>query len=455
MTFPRLLRLGLLAALCSTQGVAGQSGVGLSGTGEVYRIQEGVYGDLFPGASEAEATHPVLALELIRPDGTSERLLVPGTEGPGRTASPTLTIDRATDAVYVVWEGWRHSYPVLHLVTWNADGWSEVVDLSGNPFSFKSNPRLVATADQYPVATPEGEIEYRERTVIHLAWWEEAGPGNQALYTPLVFEEGRFLASNPVFLLSGLLPPDVSSREISLSTGQSPALGMRPGRNAYSVVVSFPDEDTGTQNAVEIQVLSGNVVALADRARAALAELGAAGEAELERLTDRARAVVVEFGYRVVGPEVADYLATKMAADLLASGLRGDTPEGVSQLADRARAVVVEFGARLSPGAGHPSAAHGLRFFEIAAEDPAGVSHLLVFRLASSRPVPPGLDELSLATYLSDTGTELVLAWDEDQAVAYVEGRTEGWGPVQRLRLSDRLSREDAHAALKSRLGMR
>ena len=192
-------------ALQASSGLQAQSTV-LGGNGEIYRVRRGVYGQLVPDAPAADAGNVALVLEVAAQDGGIHRYVVPGTEGPESEDVPAIALDRDSDTVYVVWAGRRNIHSTLNIIGYRADGWTEPVEFSGNPYSTKTSPQLAVTTDRYARRGAAGEpTQQRSRTVFHLVWWDDGGDGSRILYAPLVLQPEGGAQAEGVYSLAGLL----------------------------------------------------------------------------------------------------------------------------------------------------------------------------------------------------------------------------------------------------------
>src|SRR5437763_12031721 len=150
----------------------------LGDSGEVYLVRTGNYGDLFPGGTATDGKNPVLALDIVRPGQDSQRLLVPGTDGPDVESSPFELYESSSGALFLVWQSQVNSIsPVLYLRSYQAGTWSPVIRITGNPFALKSSPQFAITHDTYDILAADGTYNTVPRTILHLIWWEEAANG--------------------------------------------------------------------------------------------------------------------------------------------------------------------------------------------------------------------------------------------------------------------------------------
>ena len=209
----RLVLVASLLALCAPVAghAAAAAGSAIGASGELYSLHSGTYRSLFADAPAGDAgDNAVLALDVVR-DGVSQRLLVPGTDGPENERWPALTVDRATNRVFLVWEAQRPNFPlsVLNLIAFSDAAWGSVFQFAADPFSYKSNPQLATTLDRYQMFGAEGEVVSATRTILHLAWYDDDGGRQRVLYSPLVVEGGEVLQSNRVSTCPKPPPPRV------------------------------------------------------------------------------------------------------------------------------------------------------------------------------------------------------------------------------------------------------
>jgi hypothetical protein len=449
----RLLLAFLLGASApvAAHAVAANSAIGASG--EVYSLHGGTYRSLFADAAPGDAAdNEVLALDIVR-NGTSQRLLVPGTDGPERERWPALTVDRATNRVFLVWEAQRPNFPlsVLNLIALSDEVWGSVFQFAADPFSYKRNPQLATTLDRYQMFGAEGEVVTATRTILHLAWYDDDGGRQRVLYTPLVVEGGEVLQSNRVFdvpeLAFGSEGAAPGSALAPAEMRQKPQV--RSGRDGQSVVIAFVAPGSDVLSSLELRSVTGELVSFADKARAQVIETGIQNPGLGRRaIADKARAQVIETGRRLMRREVADYLS-EVFLDRFGDST---TDIDLTGAAEEARAQVIETGVSLRRGIADKALADVI---EIGRSDGTGTSHLLDVRKASRRELPP-LPESALRVFLSQRGDDAAVAWEVDGTVRYHESTADGgWSPVHTLALGPGLSDEEAFALVAKRLADR
>ncbi len=452
MTVRRLLLTALLAVALAPALRAESTTSLLAADGVVFTVESGTYGNLFADAPETSATNPVLALDIVRGEH-SQRILVPGTDGPEAEQAPALAVDRATNRVYLAWEGQRNIHSVLDLVGYSEEGgFGDIFEFAGDPFSIKNNPQLATTLDSYQTLDADGNPVPASRTILHLVWYDDGSVGQRVLYTPLVIEDGDVLHTNRIFDLQELATDEpatgVASEDAFVAMLEKPQI--RSGRDGQSVVIAFVEASTGELSSLELRSVTGELVSFADKARAEVIEIGRTNPG-LSRpaIADKARAEVIEIGRRLMRSDIADYLAKSYLDDIGASA----PEETVDDAAEGARALVIETGVSLHRGLADKGRAEVIEIGRSA--DAQGTSHLLGLRKAARRNLPP-LPDRPLRVFLSQKGDDVACAWTVDGTVRYRETSADGgWSPVRVLTLGPTLTSEAAYDLVAQRLAAR
>ncbi len=448
-------------ALAAPAASASHGDAVLGSDGELYMVRAGAYGELFPGGDAAAPADPVLALEVVRPAaaaGSAERFLVPGTAGPEPENSPSILFEQASKTVFVVWESaFNVVHPSVRLVWFDGAAWSELIDVTGKPFTPKTSPLLAVTRDSREETSEEGEAVERNRTILHLLWVEEDAAGlDEVLYTPIVFEDGVYKGNTGYHRLARF-DPSPPADVPAVSQGLLDAPTLERGRDGRTVVAGFAAAANRRVVTLEIDVLPGELVHLADRARAHIINIGTRFSAPggHQNLAEAARAHIINIG-RDFHPEVAQSLGDQLRAYLLANPGQELIP-----LADGARAHIINIGAKLS-GRGLRQQTSALSAADEAAplqeiievrgadapyEPPLA---LLQVRLASSRPAPA--TGAGTRIFLSETGRDVLIAWPEEGRVLYRGSAGAGWDDTRELRLSPALPLERALEILEHRV---
>lgn len=471
------LGFGLLAgaALPAPAVAAVHREAALGAEGELYQVRAGSYGSLFPkgtpngtaSRTPVAAATPVLALEVSRPGEAPQRLLVPGTDTPDVESSPSLVVEESSNAVFLVWEI-RHNaiHSLLKLSSFDGANWSEPIEVGKNPSSLKTAPQLAITRDAYTKATPQGETVTRQRTILHLIWAEEQGGDDvyKTRYTPLVVEKGSQLGPSPVYDLN-VYQDAGGSFEAVVEGGPSDLVRtpvIQSGRDGRTVVVAFADAETRRIVTVEIDSLPAELSRLADGARAQIVDLGNRHSYPTNRQAMATMAAQVRTGIVAIGgafhPEVVQSIAERIHDLVVDSAAKG---RNLVSLAEEARAQIVDLGAKLSGrGLRHQqntsTTAIVSEIVESTFEPEVGTeesvaSHLIQFRVASSRPTPQ-VGGGDIRIFVSENGEQLILAWAQADRVRYRSSQGEGWTDIRELVLSENLTQQKAFEILEQRV---
>lgn len=443
---PALAAAALLVAPASR---AGEDSV-LGEAGKVYRVIAGSYGELI-GDERYPAAHPALALEVLLANG-KERRLVPGTAGPELESSPALSVEPSSGAVYLVWNS---TASVIHsqirLASFQASEWSEVIEVSGNPFSLKLAPRLAVTREEIALSSSSSERVFR--TLLHTVWWEETGAGWHIVYAPIELRDGAYVGSNQLHSLSELVPgAEPSPVEPASSLASAPAI--QGGSDGHSVVAAITDPGTGELLTLRVRLLPLELSELARDTGSYLANEGsrlcAAGGLPALAQAARDRIFTLGGGFR---ESVRRYLADEVRDHLVGLGAsRCGTSDGVATLAEEARAHIVLIGAQAptSEDVGeldHKARAH---IVLIGVEAPAASEGSI--EVISRRPAPE-TGEGPTRVYLSADARHALVVWQpSSDALLYRESEGQDWGPIHKLVLDEALGVAEAHRILQLRV---
>ena len=444
------LRALLVALLVALPGVAraGSPPTALGSQGRVYRVLEGTYGELFPGAPAASAANPVLALESVETGKKPVRRLVPGTEDSASEKFPALSVDPTTNDVFLVWEKRTWVYSTLHLTVASGDRWSKVFDLYGDGLSTKLNPQVATTTETYQVLESGGELASKTRTVLHLVWFDSGGYGERTLYVPLVFHDGAFLADWQVFSLADFLPPAESASAAAPQLVRAPSV--RAARGGDGVVIAFADSLSGRLAVVESRPVTGSLVGFADEARHQVIDVGRT-VTDRRAIVDKARHQVIDVGRRMLGRELGDVLAQRFLDAVGGS----DPAESLASVVDKARHQVIDVGVRLGDPRPRAKVAASQVVLDMAhGVETADSSNLASFQLTFLA-AAPWVPNREVRLLPSHAGEDLVLAWDLESALRYRQSEADGWSEVLSLALDADLTREQAYDILDRRLNRR
>jgi hypothetical protein len=344
-------------------------------------------------------------------------------------------------------------YPVLMLAGFDGTQWIDPVEI-GDPMTMKSSPQFAITRDTYKVLVGDA-TETRTRTVVHLLWGEElAGRSTQALYTPIILENGAFtgVSRDQIYALNDI-DPTPATRLPDLPGNMVAALRLQPGRDGQTVVAAFASPDTHRVVSVEIDTLPEELSLLADDARSHIIDIGKSlYPSQVKAVADGARSHIIDIGKRFFHAEIATSLGDQIYADILASNGQDD----LEHLADVARSHIIDIGAKLSGrGLILTTGAPISRIVEITTSlGDRTLKHLFQFRLASSR-MAPDVGTGIVSIFASKTGKDVLLAWVEPQRVRYIESDGDEWKRIQEIKLTASVDLDRAYQILEQRMSRR
>jgi hypothetical protein len=447
MTKTTMRRLLLTLALLVVPGLAHASAADavLGSEGELFQVLQGTYGDLFPDGTETVPDHSVLALDIIWPSQLTERLLVPGTEGSAAEKSPSLTLERSSGTVFIVWEATRTIHSELYIVGRSDEEWSEVLEFSGNPFATKKSPRLAPTHERFLAPSDDGELEERLQTILHLAWWDERNDEGRTLYVPLIVGKDGFVAVAPISLgefLDEDLPP-ATTTPVSTLLG-SPFI--QEGSDKGHVLIAYLDPSSGRLVTLSVRLSSASLDALADEARAQVIIIGQEVQTR-EQLAAGVHAAVASAPF--LDSTLASFLGQQTEAAVLAM-----PPEAtLTTISQEARAQVIIIGSRVRNDFSNTTGEARAQVIIIGDSHP-GLDHgrSIAIEMLNSRETPELPETASARLILSPDGLSMIVAWLEDSSVRYVESDGEGWTEQRSLALGADFTAEQAFAILRRRM---
>lgn len=451
---PFTLLIALAVASLASSVEALERSVALGTGGEVYQAKVGTYSSLFPAGQDAPAANAVLAIEITRPGGQTARLLVPGTEGQDQDRSPALFFEQSSNTLFVLWERRVNAVQaVLALASFDGSRWEKPFQISSNPFSTKIAPQLTVTHDTYQDADSDDNPVTRHRTILQLLWEEEnQQSGFDVLYSPLILEDGAYLGSNPVYNLSALVSEGdlltASEDQAPLEPIRTPV--MQRGRDARTLTVGFVSASARRLVTLEVDILPQELGRLSEKARAFIIDMGQRGTGR-RSLAEKTRAALLDEGGSFQ-PEVTSTIASQVFELILAS-----EAEPIEALGDKARAFIIDMGCRLS-GRGlrpnNPDTKSQIERIEresLGEGEPLNTPHLLRFRVASSRPVPVvGAGAIKL--FVSETGDDALISWATAERVFFRLSTSDGWTIPKEIELTETVTLEKAYELLESKV---
>ncbi|MDA8016885.1 MAG: hypothetical protein MPN21_05490 [Thermoanaerobaculia bacterium] len=425
-----------LAALWGTQAAGAELAVGSDG--QVLRLIQGQYGDLFPDGEDIDRTASVLAVEIVGAEGVS-RTLVPSTADLAEEFSPTLYHDPIVDVTYVLWSSrYNGVHPFLRLTQYSDGEWSETLDITGSVFAAKNDPRLSVHHDSWS----DSEDERIERTVFHVIWWEDGISRIEKRVAALILENGTLVGSTGLITLSNLISSEEDAPEPS---GLGAAVRLVDTENG--LVVGF----VGSSGRLEI--LRSAVLP------EALSQLGVAVEQAILAFDPNQGLPLEEVVIESIAQAGTDFHpATLQAmADSVFDLIEDASPDSgqwvadtLSSLSDKAMPHIIEIGARMKAGGleGQDVSVITVRPEHEGARAPA---HHLAFSNVASFDLPDSVPEEGAQLFISERGTAALIAWDDGDYVAYRETTSDGWSDVAALDVTKGIDRATAYRILEER----
>lgn len=449
------LLIGLAALAINPPLHADAHDVALGANGDLFRVRTGAYRDLFPNGAFAQADVVVLALDVTRPgaDGpATQRLLVPGTGGNDVESSPSLFFEESSKSVFIVWESRINPlHSVLYLTSLTDGAFGDMVQISGDRYSFKSSPRIAVSRDTFDLAGSDGTPERHFRTIVETVWWETTGSEDRAVYAPVVLIDGAYLGWNPVFLLDELAD-SAGNRIVETPTGpllHAPSIQLG---NDGGTVATFVNSESGRLNTLEIDVLPVDLSDIAARVRAKILTYPKI-PSPVTLMADAIRSQIIDIGGRL-HPSVRGFLADAIRSQIIDIGGRY-LPGQVRRLADAIRSQIIDIGAGAFGGRGGRQQNLVYRITEVMASPTAEPTvdqpgHALSLHTAVDLPVPDTGDAVP-SVYTSAHGDSLLVSWEQDDKILYRESTADGWTDVLSITLGPTMTREQAEQILAQR----
>lgn len=459
MKIQRLTLVFLLALAALAQSLplhAEAHDVALGSNGDLYSIRAGAYRDLFPNAGFAQSDVVVLALDVTHPgadSSTTQRLLVPGTGGNDIESSPSLFFEESSRSIFIVWESRINPLHSVLYLTSLADGeFGEVVQISGDRYSFKSSPRIAVSHDTFELTGPSGTPERHFRTIVETVWWETSGGEDRAVYAPVVLIDGIYLGWNPVFLLDDLADSS-SLRVADVPTGpflHAPSIQI--GDDISTAVATFVNSETGRLNTLAIDVLPVDLSDIAVRVRAKILTFPRI-PTPITLLADPVRSAIIDIGSNL-HPSIRTFLADEVRSAIIDIGSRYN-PGQIRRLADAIRSAIIDIGADSFGGRGGRQQNLVYRITEVMATPTAEPSvtapgHALAVHLAANLPIPDTGTAIP-SVYSSAHGDSLIVSWLQDDKILYRESTTDGWTDVLSIALGPNMTQAQAEQILAQR----
>ncbi len=433
----------------------------LGAQGKIFRVLAGPCSELLSGCGGPRPQNPILALEVMEREHAPVRLLISGTRGPEVDVPHSLIFEDASATLFVVWESRSKDGKgpsSLNLVSFDGSRWGDVIEVSGDIRALKGAPRLALTRDSSRIDGGQGQLRTTHRTIVHLLWWEEE-TAVQVFYSPIILVDGNYLGWNPVYRLDALDLGEAPSEPAVVSPDLFRAAVIEQGADGWTVVLGFVNPATGHLVTLEIRVLPGELVQLAEGIRSHIIDVGAT-VTDLRSLADKIRSHIVDVGHRF-HPGLREYLA-RIARERILALAESRPGLGLESLAEDIRSHIIDVGAPLVGSDGFKSERMGkYRWFQRIGENPVGleegswVPNILAARIVTNQPAPQtGVGPTTL--HLSENGEASVVSWLAEGKLHYRENVDgQGWSEPLVLELGESFSLERAHEVLRRRVRTR
>lgn len=420
----------------------------LGSDNQVFKLEKGTYGELFAESEMVDGANPVLALDVLAPDGSRERLLVPGTETIDAESSEFLIFERESNQAFLLWETLANGiHPLLHLTSFDGSNWGEQIEIISSPFSSKGSPQLAVS--RLAATDTAAELAASEAlTVLHLVWWEERpGSSSAKRYAPIFLVNGDYLGWTPILDLGALSTSDSATADTPVSPGIVDAVRVQIGMNSHSCVIGFLDPATHRLVTLEIVLLHQALGGFADILRGELIPLGSRNRS-LSEVTDEIVARILELGAGSFHEATLTYIANQVR-QLIGSADEEVSEDELARIADRVAAEIVTVGAEIEEGG--LADREDSQVLQIASPwDDAAPRHLLKVSRVSDRAAPEVDGPATL--WLSESGRHVLVSWESEEGIFYTESLAEGWSETSFLEPSPELGREQIYRTLAERV---
>jgi hypothetical protein len=398
----------LMIAAVSWPAQAGEPGAPQSAVytshGVRYQAVTGPLDELFPkpGASSSVAGEaPALAIDVLRAEGGTDRLLVPRTDGDELELEPALIYEEATSTLFVLWLARDSNGRSNILLAELQDGkWGDTLSVTRAAMVIERPPSAVVTR------------ESTQRTVVHLAWVAQDRGATHSFYSPIVLSLGRYAGWNPIVDLgrydAHAAAPSSAPDAIYLAGGVADGVDLR------SVVLATANEATGHLLTVRSRVLPLSLVAFGDEARNHLIGVGGTWRRTPRELAD-------EVANHLEGLEEEVHVGaraflTRTARAFILKNAGVITP--IEELASALRRHLLEEGASLL-GQEFEAAPETCGLLEVGpddAEQTEPATHVLELCRIRDRALPPiGGDQAEI--HASRDGGLVLLTWRSQGAL--------------------------------------
>lgn len=453
---PLLLGAGL-GLLSATVAQAAERDTVLGARGELYQLHSGSYADLFPGGRGAAPDAKVLALDVLRPDSEPQRFLVPETQGGHEETLPALVYEDESKSLFLVWVSRINAlHSIFKLASFDGSRFSTPIDVTGNAFAAKAAPQITITRDSFTDTDSAGLPVVKRRSILQLVWEEQTEQGlYETFYTPIILEDGVYLGWNPVFRLNEFDRAAAAGTPVPGNLLLAPAL--QNGDDERTIIVGFTSARTGRLTTIQVDILPRELVRLSDQIRSTIIDTGTRLNypGNLRELASQVKAAILSRG-SAFHQEMLEAISNKVYNQILGAG----SSQTLVSLSGGIRSTIIDTGFKFSDRGLRPNQRDigATRTVEVSrgvgqtGPTAAGPSHLLQFRVSSSRIAPNVDNDAPVRLFLSSDGSEAAVAWTQADRVVYRDTKSqEDWSEARELRLSPNFNLDRALQVLEQR----
>ena len=436
----------------------------LGNFGEVFHVQTGSFGNLFPENTDVEPQLGIMVLDIHHADGM-ERLVVPGTDTWRPELYPMVSYDDRNDALMIFWAtgGYADQRLALNMTSFRNGEWLPTTKIrsDGEIALIQGIPRVAVTSDDFFLDLGEDHEPFESRrTTFHVVWHEPAD--GTVRYSPVSFLDGELAGWSETLPLAARTLKSNSS-----TSGDAPGAALPPGlvgavsleraRESDAVALTLTDPTDGSVVTLRIEEVPMSLAHLAAKIQAHVADgFTSADPADLAPLADEIRAEIIITGARCrINPAVSEYLAAEISSWIAQYGQDYDDASGFSEDASRHamevgseiynQAVIHETG---------PQDVLDLATLPVADTYLDKLNQLIRIRTRGSFQAPSEVGENEVHLFTSDDGHSLLVSWldEESQILSFMENRGLGWSEPQGLQIQESLPLATAFELLQRKI---
>lgn len=248
----RLRRIGLAFALLLGAAIAAPGEVQkrtlLSSDGTLYTLAAGLASEVGVAGSPQDF---VIAWTSVAQDGKKAGGTIPGTANANPKTSLDLTLDEPTGTLVVLWREESSVLNAIRVAFKKESDWTVVNLLPSNGFPHAYNPQMLLTHQTVHLLDDDGDDVYRNRSVLSVVWWEEAGT-SQARYASFFLDETIDATQAAVYNLPDLVDDAGPTSLAGLPRGAYAFPALQSAGPGGDVLASFATVSSDKQYVVRI-----------------------------------------------------------------------------------------------------------------------------------------------------------------------------------------------------------